>query len=233
MTNSKGSEILRDFVSLFFPRPCLACGESLVKGEDVICTSCLTELPETDYHLHSDNPLLHRLAYRIPLRHGVACYRFTKNGRVQRLLHALKYKGHPEIGTRLGRVYGEKLVNAGGYEGFDLILPVPLHASRLRKRGYNQSAKFAEGLAEKLLVACTDTFITRLQKTETQTRKSRASRWENIANVFKVTVPEKIRDRSVLLVDDVITTGSTLEACANALISAGARELSIACIAEA
>ncbi|HTF21498.1 MAG TPA: phosphoribosyltransferase family protein [Chryseolinea sp.] len=233
MTNSEGSEILRDFVSLFFPTPCMACGESLLKGEETICTSCLLELPETDHHLNSENPLLHRLSYRIPLRYGMACYRFTKNGRVQRLLHALKYKGHHEIGTRLGRVYGEKLVEAGTYDGFDLILPVPLHVSRLRKRGYNQSAKFGEGLAEKLMIPCTDKLIKRLQKTETQTRKSRVRRWENIANVFKVVVPELVKGRSILLVDDVITTGSTIEACANALFSEGARELSIACIAEA
>lgn len=233
ITNSEGSEILRDFVSLFFPRPCLGCGEGLLKGEYTICTGCLLELPETDHHRNLNNSLLHRLSYRMPLRYAMACYRFTKNGRVQSLLHALKYKGHHEIGTQLGWVLGEKLREAGTYNAFDLILPVPLHISRLRKRGYNQSAKFGEGLAEKLMVPCSDGVMTRLQKTDTQTNKSRASRWENIANVFKVTLPELVRDRSILLVDDVITTGSTLEACAAALLAAGTRELSIACIAEA
>jgi ComF family protein len=233
MANSRGSEILRDFVSLFFPRPCLGCGESLVKGEETICTACLLELPETDHHWNTDNALFNRLSFRIPLRYGMACYRFTKNGRVQHLLHALKYNGHGEIGTRLGRVYGEKLMEVGSYDAFDVILPVPLHSSRLRKRGYNQSARFGEGLAESLMIPCTDLAITRLQKTDTQTKKSRSSRWENIANVFSVTLPELVKDRSVLLVDDVITTGSTLEACAHALLAAGIRELSIACIAEA
>lgn len=233
MVKSIRSEILRDFVSLFFPWPCLACGESLLKGEITICTNCLLELPETDHHLHADNPLLHRLSYRIPIRYGMACYRFTKNGRIQSLLHALKYKGHHEIGTQLGRVYGDKLLAVGMYSQFDLIIPVPLHISRKRKRGYNQSAKFAEGLAEKLMVPFSELAITRMHKTETQTKKSRASRWENIANVFSVSLPELITDRSILLVDDVITTGATLEACARALLGAGPRELSIACIAEA
>jgi ComF family protein len=233
MTNSGASDILRDFVSLFFPKPCLGCGESLLKGEDIICTGCLLELPETDHHRQEDNSLFHRLSYRMPLRYAMACYQFTKNGRVQRLLHTLKYHGHHEIGTRLGWLYGEKLLEVGIYGGFDLVLPVPLHISRLRKRGYNQSAMFGEGLAEKLMIPCSDKVIGRLQKTDTQTRKSRANRWENIANVFTVRLPELVKDRSILLVDDVITTGSTLEACAGALLSEGVRELSIACIAEA
>lgn len=228
-----GSDLARDFVSLFFPRPCLACGESLLKGEEAVCTLCLLELPETDHHRHVDNELLKRLSYRIPLRYGMACYHFRKNGRIQRLLHELKYRNHPEIGTRLGRVYGEKLADAGMDNDFDVIVPVPLHASRFRKRGYNQSAKFGEGLADMLHIPCTDAAMARLQKTDTQTKKSRLSRWENIANVFTVTIPERVRDQSVLLVDDVITTGSTLEACASALLAAGVRELSVACIAEA
>lgn len=233
MEHSKGFEILRDFVSLFYPTPCLACGECLVKGEETICTNCLLELPETDYHLHHDNALLHRMAYRIPIRYGMACYKFTKSGRVQRLLHALKYKSCPEIGIRLGRAYGEKIVEAGTYDGFDMILPVPLHPSRLRKRGYNQSAKFGEGLSEVLAVPCQDDVMARKHKTDTQTKKSKASRWENIANVFSVVIPEAVKGKSILLVDDVITTGSTIEACANALLQSGIRELSIACIAEA
>lgn len=224
--------MLRDFVSLFFPQPCMACGECLMKGEETICTGCLLELPETQHHLHCENPLLNRLAYRVPLRYGMACYRFTKSGRVQHLLHALKYKGYPEIGTALGRVYGEKLRDVGWYN-FDIILPVPLHDSRRRRRGYNQSAKFGEGLAEKLMIPCADNVMARLHKTETQTKKTRVSRWENMANVFSVRLPEIVKSQRVLLVDDVITTGATLEACAMALLAAGAGELSVACIAEA
>ena len=233
MVHSARSQVLQDFVSLFFPRPCVACGECLLKGEDTICTACLLELPETNHHLYLDNPLSQRLAYRIPLRYGTACYHFTKNGRVQRLLHALKYKGEADIGVRFGRVYGEKLKDAGLYAEYDTIVPVPLHRSRLRRRGYNQSAKFGNGLSEKLMIPCSDDVMERLHKTETQTRKSRLARWENMKDLFHVKLPDRVLGKRILLVDDVITTGSTLEACANALFAAGIGELSIACIAEA
>ncbi len=224
---------LNDFVSLFFPRPCLACGNSLIRGEDVICTSCMLELPYTEHHLERDNPLMSRLSYRIPLKYCMACYKFSKSGRVQHLLHALKYKDHPEIGVALGKVYGDKMVNAGFSKNFEVIIPVPLHPSRKRKRGYNQSAKFAEGLSEKLGVPFSDDIMIRKFKTATQTRKSKLSRWENMGEVFKVCIPESVEGKHILLVDDVITTGSTLEACAGALLHAGSGELSIACIAEA
>jgi ComF family protein len=163
----------------------------------------------------------------------MACYRFSKNGKVQQLLHALKYKDHPEIGLTLGRVYGDKMIHAGFHVDFEIIIPVPLHPSRKRKRGYNQSAKFAEGLSERLGVPFSDHIMARRLKTETQTRKSKIDRWENMGDVFRVSLPGEVAGKRILLVDDVVTTGSTLEACAQVLIDAGSRELSIACIAEA
>ncbi len=193
----------------------------------------MLELPETTHHLNPDNPLFNRLAPRIPLKYCMACYKFTKNGRVQHLLHALKYKGHDEIGITLGKIYADKLKGAGIQNEFEIIIPVPLHPSRWRKRGYNQSAKFAEGLSGGLAIPFSDNIMARKFKTETQTRKSKLSRWENMGDVFIVTRPEAVSGKKVLLVDDVITTGSTLEACANELIKAGSCELSIACIAEA
>ncbi|MGC3948249.1 MAG: phosphoribosyltransferase family protein [Chryseolinea sp.] len=232
MADSRRREVFSDFVSLFFPRPCLACGESLMKGEDTICTSCLLELPETDHHCHEQNPLLNRLSYRMPIRYGMAFYRFTKNGRIQHLLHQLKYKDQPEIGVRLGLAYGDKLRTVGIYD-FDLVVPVPLHISRLRKRGYNQAAKFGEGLSSRLMIPQADNALIRLHKTATQTKKSRVTRWENIAEAFQIAIPEMVMDRSILLVDDVITTGSTLEACVQALLTARPRDISVACIAEA
>ncbi|MEJ7643146.1 MAG: phosphoribosyltransferase family protein [Chryseolinea sp.] len=233
MNNSVVASMLRDFVSLFFPRACVACGDALVKGEETICTYCILELPETSHHLNPDNTLHNRLSPRIPLKHGMACYKFTKNGRVQHLLHALKYKGHDEIGITLGKIYADKIRDSGIHIDFEIIIPVPLHASRLRKRGYNQSAKFAEGLSHVLMIPFSDHVMARKFKTETQTTKSRLSRWENMGDVFIVTRPTEVANKRILLVDDVITTGSTLEACAMELIKAGSRELSIACIAEA
>jgi len=233
MNNSVVTTLLGDFVSLFFPRACVACGNALVKGEETICTYCILELPETGHHLNPENALLNRLAPRIRLKHGMACYKFTKNGRVQHLLHALKYKGYAEIGITLGKIYADKIRDAGIHNEFEIIIPVPLHSSRQRKRGYNQSAKFAEGLSKGLMVPYSDNIMTRKFKTETQTRKSKLSRWENMSDVFTVSRPEEVTNKHILLVDDVITTGSTLEVCAMELIKAGSRELSIACIAEA
>jgi ComF family protein len=233
MANSIFPELVRDFVSLIFPDYCLACGKSLVKGEKLICTSCILQMPETNYHLDEDNPLRNRISNRIPLRYAMALFKFTKSGRVQSVLHTLKYKNEPELGIMLGNVYGDRLVAAGLSGAFELIIPVPLHKSRKRKRGYNQSAKFAEGLSQKLGIPFSDDLLERKTKTDTQTRKSKLSRWQNVTEVFRVKDDKAIQNKNILLVDDVVTTGATLEACGNFLIEAGCGSLSIACIAEA
>jgi ComF family protein len=193
----------------------------------------MLQMPQTNYHLDPDNNLKKRLAGRIKLDHVMALFRFSKNGRVQGILHALKYKNQPDLAVMLGQVYGERMLTAGFFKGFDLIVPVPLHASRLRKRGYNQSAKFAEGLSEKLEVPYSDDHMERKVSTETQTRKSKLNRWQNVDEVFGVGREKDIQGKKILLVDDVITTGATLEACGNQLWKAGCSSLSIACIAEA
>lgn len=233
MVNSNAHEFFQDFASLFFPRVCLACGIALIKGEENVCTGCMLELPSTDHHLNRENPLMARLSCRMPLSHAMACFRFTKSGRVQHLLHALKYKGQPEIGVTLGLIYGDKLLNAGMARWFDVIIPVPLHPTRKRKRGYNQSAMFAEGLSQKLGVPFSDDILARKLKTETQTSKSKLSRWENMSDVFTIKNPVMVQSKNVLLVDDVVTTGSTLEACTSVLIASQCCEVGIACIAEA
>lgn len=229
---SRATEILDDFVSLFFPRYCLACSGALAKGEELVCTECIVEMPQTDNHLVPDNALFSRLSFRISIAHAMALFKFSKSGRVQHLLHQLKYKNHPEIGVMLGRVYGEKLVEANLASAFDVILPVPLHPSRKRKRGYNQSAKFAEGLSEKLGIPFSDTLLVRQRKTETQTRKSKLNRWENMAEVFRIVDPQRVEGKRILLVDDVITTGATIETCGHVLLLAGCATVSMACIAE-
>jgi len=233
MVKSIVNEILSDFVTLFFPRYCLACNGSLVKGETVICTHCMLEMPQTNHHLDSENSLCKRLSIRIPLKYGMALFRFTKSGNVQTLLHSLKYRNHPEIGVVLGKMYGEKLQEFGYHRQWDLIIPIPLHTARARKRGYNQSGKFAEGLSEKLHVPFSERALKRNRKTETQTKKSKLKRWENVETVFEVMMPEEISNQRILLVDDVVTTGATIEACVSVLLGAGCREVSIACIAEA
>jgi ComF family protein len=233
MSKSIITEVFQDFVSLIFPNHCLSCEDSLVKGEQLVCTRCMLQMPQTNYHLDCENALKKRLSGRMQLDYVMALFKFSKNGRVQGILHALKYKNQPDLAVMLGHVYGERMREAEFTKTFDLIVPVPLHATRLRRRGYNQSAKFAEGLSEKLEVPYSDDHMERKVSTETQTRKSKLSRWKNVDEVFRVRQEKDIRGKKILLVDDVITTGSTLEACASQLWKAGCSNLSIACIAEA
>lgn len=223
----------KDFISLFYPNYCVGCSESLVRGEEIICTRCILEMPQTQSHEDSENPLLRRMSGRIPVAEVLAAFRFTKRGRIQKVLHALKYKNNPEIGIALGRFYGQKLKDSNKPLPFDLIIPVPLHDARLRKRGYNQSAKFAEGLAEKLNIPLGTDVVSRNVRTSTQTRKTKVERWENVARVFKVVSPPVVTGKHILLVDDVVTTGATIEACGSVLVQSGARLVSIACIAVA
>ena len=233
MANSLFPELLRDFVSLIFPSYCLACEASLVKGESLVCSRCMLQMPQTNYHLDHDNPLKNRLACRLPVRLAMAMFKFSKSGRVQSLLHALKYRNEPALGVMLGNVYGDRLLTGNLKNAFDLIIPIPLHASRKRKRGYNQSAKFAEGLSQKLGIQFSDDLMERKVKTTTQTRKTKLKRWQNVMDVFHVNDREQLAGKNILLVDDVVTTGSTIEACGNYIIDAECASLSIACIAEA
>jgi ComF family protein len=223
--------VISDFVSLFFPRYCLACELSLVKGEDMICTGCLLELPRSGAGY--DEAFFIRLHSRLPLRTAFTLYQFSKGSRVQHLLHALKYRGQADLGVALGRLAGHDLRRRGLHDRVDLIVSVPLHERRKRVRGYNQSERFGQGLAEILQVPCCDTAMRCVQKTQSQTRRGKLQRWLNVKDSFEVTQPEIIRGKRILLVDDVITTGATAEACGLALLVAGCEELSLACIAGA
>lgn len=226
-------EIALDFISLFFPNYCFGCHRALLKGEESLCTFCLMDLPKTSYHLQEDNPIKARLMGRLPAKHVWAYLKFRKQGIVQHLLHQLKYNNQPDVGIRLGKAYGHELVDAGFKSEFDLIVPVPLHPSRKQKRGYNQSAKFAEGLSQLFEIPWDDSISVQKIATSTQTKKSKLARWENVASVFDLRDAQKIEGKRVLLVDDVITTGATIEACGQHLVSKGCAALSIACLAEA
>lgn len=225
-------DILRDFVSLLFPKYCLACSNSLVGGEETLCTRCIVHLPKTNYDIN-DNPIKDRLSGRLPIAYGVAFLKLKKGGAVQKMLHQLKYNHHPEIGVKLGKVFGQELKQNGLPEAIDLIIPVPLHPSRIRKRGYNQSAKFAEGLGYVLNIPWDESISVRKTRTKTQTNKSKMERWENVKDVFAITQSDQVSGKRILLVDDVITTGATLEACGMHLVNSGCSQLSVACIAEA
>jgi len=227
------SSYLADFVSLLFPELCAACGESLVANEHLLCTDCLYNLPFTNFHLQPDNIVARQFWGKIPVEGAFALYYFNKGGKIQNLMHQFKYKGMPQIGNLLGSIAGGQLINNEVFKSADLIIPVPLHKKRLRQRGYNQSACFAEGLAQKLNIPVEGYNLVRINATETQTHKSRFARFENMKEVFALTEPERLINKHVLLVDDVITTGSTLEACGQQLLTIEGLKLSIATIAYA
>lgn len=220
-----------NFVSLLFPTLCQACGESLVTGEELICLNCRYNLPFTDFHLKPDNMVAQQFWGKIHLEGAYAMCYFAKGGKMQHLMHHFKYKGIQKIGNLLGNIAGEQLLKSPVFKSADVVIPVPLHKSRLRKRGYNQSMCFAEGLSEKMRIPIEENNLVRLRATETQTHRSRFSRFENMREVFTLTNPESLRNKHVLLVDDVVTTGSTLEACGTALLKAEGLKLSIATIA--
>jgi ComF family protein len=226
-------KVVSDFISLFFPEFCLGCSSALVRGEEILCTNCILELPRTGYHFQENNPITVKFIGRLPIKYAGAFLRFRKTGIVQKLLHHLKYSNHPEIGTRLGIVFGSELKNQNLNNDFDLIIPMPLHPSRQRKRGYNQSSMFAKGLSDSLGIPYRDDVIVRRVNTSTQTRKSKIERWDNVKEAFRVTDPTSIRGNRILLVDDIITTGASIEACGAELHKHSCKDLSVACIAEA
>lgn len=188
-------------------------------------------MPRSNFHQFQENPFFLKFRGRIPVKHVMSFLKFTKSGSVQQVLHALKYRNKPELGQMLGRIYGRELSSAGFENSFDFIIPVPLHAYKKKRRGYNQSEEFGKGLSVELGAICTEEFLIRSTVTSTQTRKTRLKRWENVKDVFEIRNPEGISGKRVLLVDDVVTTGATLEAAGNQLLRAGASEISIGCIA--
>lgn len=199
-----------------------------------ICFSCIDMLPETGYHMLADNPVAQHFWARVPLVHAAA-YLYVHDANItQSMIHLLKYRHKKNIGLKLGRLYGHQLRQEPSLiKNIDLIVPVPLHRNRLRQRGFNQCDYFAEGLSEGLQVPCGYDVMIRNKENISQTKRTRYDRWENVEGIFTLAKPDAVRGRHVLLVDDVVTTGATLEACAYPLLQADAVTLSIATIATA
>lgn len=223
---------LRDFIQLLYPQVCAACGNKLLQVEEGICTSCLVNLPKTQFHLQKFNPLRKILKGRLEVENIVSLYYFHKHSKVQNLLHAIKYQNAQTAAIVVGEWYGYDLQKNLQFKEIDTIVPVPLHPEKLKKRGYNQSALFAEGIQKAMPCAHLSTEdLIRTVHNESQTKKSRIARIENIENVFALNNPESFKNKNVLLVDDVITTGATIEACGKLLRNAHVNQLMIATIA--
>ena len=225
--------IADDFLSLFLPRPCLSCGIHLVRGEEVLCTACLLDMARTDYHLRRGNMLEQAFWGRCLLERAAAFSVYNRGSRIRKLIHLLKYSGRKDIGLMLGGLYGSVLAESGFTTGIDMIVPVPLDPARERRRGYNQSRCIAEGIASHCGLPVRSDILLRTGRSGSQTSRGRYERWENVEGLFAVGRPGDIAGSHVLLVDDVITTGSTVEACVTALQSAGGVRVSVAALAAA
>jgi ComF family protein len=223
---------LKDFLNLFFPDLCIVCNNHLLNQEALICTSCLYHLPKTNFHHDIDNPVSQLFWGRTKLEYATALFYFNKGSKYQSMMHQFKYHGKKEIGFVLGKYFGTQ-IKESVFKQVDVVIPVPLHKSKLRKRGYNQSEWLAWGISESLNKPMDIKSLVRTVATDTQTRKSRFDRWKNVERIFNITDHKVLEGKHVLIVDDVVTTGSTLEACINAVLEVNNTKVSIATLAVA
>ena len=200
------------FLSLLFPRCCVVCGRPLAKGEECICAVCNMDLPRTDYHLRRDNPVELLFWGKFPLERATSFFYYRKGSDFRRILHLLKYGGQKEIGAIMGRYMAAELIESGFFQGIDVIIPIPLHETKQRIRGYN---------------------VVRRKYTETQTRKSIFERWENVEGIFELHHAESLIGKHVLIVDDVLTTGATTVACASRIMEVEGIRISVLTLAVA
>lgn len=221
-------EIKDSLLHLAFPHVCEGCGTDNLQVEHLLCLRCQSSLPTTNFHLHSNNPIEKIFWGRIPISCATSQYYFTKESLVQRLMHQFKYKGNKDVGTYLGKLIGWSLAESNRFASVDALVPLPLHKSREHKRGYNQSTILCEGISEIIHKPVLKNVVVRREQTETQTRKNRIQRWQNMEGKFELAEPSSIEGKHILLVDDVVTTGATLEACGREILKAKNAQLSIA-----
>lgn len=209
--------ILNDLLNLFFPRLCLLCQTPLVEGEAHICLHCIRQLPYTHFTALKTNPVCLLFQEKVPFVAATAWLHFKQGGSGQKLIHSLKYHGNKQLGHELGRMAALAYQTSGLFDTVDLLLPVPLHPKRQRERGYNQSEWIARGIQSVTGTAIDTTSLSRIKKTESQTHKQLSERSENVEGIFRLNHVDALKDKHIILIDDVITTGSTLRACAQAL----------------
>lgn len=220
-----------DLINLFFPKVCYACLHLLNDNEDTICTSCRHDLPVTNYHFDGYDRIAKVLYGRAKIEQGTALFRFEKKSIVQRLIHGLKYKEYEQIGVFLGNWLGAELETLETYRTIDMVIPVPLHKNKLKVRGYNQVTKFGQQIASALNIHFREDLLIKTTDTKSQTQKNRFSRWTNNTELFVLTDRQAIENKHILLVDDIITTGATIEACVFVLNQATNIKISIATMA--
>ncbi len=219
--------LLQDLIYLVYPNNCLVCGESLIEKEELICIACLHKLPKTNNHLVTENEIEKRFWGKVRLEKILAYYHFEKGSSIQKILHELKYKKRQDVGELLGKEISLGLKENNFFENIDCIIPVPLHKKRFKQRGYNQSACFAKGLSTTTDIPVNTTTLFRAIENPTQTKKTVYERWENTHGIFQLSETKSIENKHVLLVDDVLTTGATIEACAKTLLEVEGVKVSV------
>lgn len=223
--------LLQDFFHLFFPQLCEACSSALYEGEEQVCLRCRAKLPQTDYALVPDNMVARLFWGRVPLERAAAVYFYHKGNRIQILMHALKYKGRKDLGVLLGKWMFAAMNRNQWLEDIDAIIPIPLHPKKEKTRGYNQALMLAIGFASESAIPIIKKALVRSENRGSQTKLSRMARWENAQEAYSLADATSIRDKHVLLIDDVVTTGATLEACAGVLIQEAGCRVSILTVA--
>ncbi len=228
---NKLAQNLDDFLGLFFPELCITCGDRLVSQERFICFNCWNDLPVTNFHLKPDNKVAQLFWGRVKIENATSFFSYRKGSNYQKLIHFIKYKGLKELGFEAGKKFGFVLSDIELYKAIDIIVPVPLHTKKEKKRGYNQSEWIARGISSSLSKPVSTGNMVRQTYTDTQTRKTRFERWQNVEGIFTIDNEAEFSGKHILLVDDVITTGSTLEACADHILRLGNTKVSVATLA--
>jgi ComF family protein len=227
------SNLLSDFKNLFYPHTCSGCGTDILSEDNLLCAKCFVTLPSTLYAQYANNPIEKIFSGRLTIESAHAEFYFAKESLIQHLVHQLKYKGNKEIGIYLGEMMGRSMLKSNRFNTVDGLIPLPLYPDKERKRGYNQAAVICEGMSDVMNVPVFNNVLIRGKFTETQTKKHRAERWENVEGSFAIKNEERIKGKHLLLVDDVITTGATLEASGSRLLKTEGVKLSIATLTTA
>ncbi|MFN3917248.1 MAG: ComF family protein [Flavobacteriales bacterium] len=225
--------MFRELFNLIYPNKCSGCEATLKTNEKSICSDCLFELPRNYYSSIKENPVFKLFWGRVDLEDAASAYYFTKGQRIQYILHSLKYQHNTEVGLKLGLLLGVELCESPYFKNIDVVVPIPLHPKKEKIRGYNQSDFIAKGISNALSVEVDTTSFKRTKHTESQTKKGRFERWENVSEIFSISDKNKFINKHILLIDDVITTGATIEAAAHALKQIEGVKISVAAVASA
>lgn len=225
------STLFSPLVHLFYPHICNGCGSDLVQNDNLLCLACLHELPRTNFARQAGNPVEKIFWGRLPLVAAMSAFYFGKGSVMQKLIHEFKYKANKELGEFLGTMMGELLLESDRFKNIDAVIPLPLFAAKEYKRGFNQATILSNGISKAMNIPVVKNNVTRKRFTETQTKKHRTDRWENVSGSFEIIQPDLLTGKHILLVDDVVTTGATLEACGTEILKMKETKLSIATLA--